>query len=206
MRKTLVLMLALTGVAVATAQVAAVKSDKKPAALPDCFIMGSPIHFNVKADTEQGPVYFCCAGCIAPFQKDMAKYSKEVEAQRAAIAKLPKVQTGCPISGQAISKDSPTVDHNGSKVAFCCAGCKGKFEADPSKYQSKVAASFTYQTKCPISGQPIDPSASVELVNGAKVYACCGTCAGKIKAEPSKYAKKLAAQGYFFKKDELKAK
>lgn len=182
------------------------KVEKKAAERPSCFVMGSPIVFNVKADTADGPVYFCCAGCIAPFEKDPAKFTEQVAAQRAAVAKLPRVQTACPISGQPLGKDAPSVDHKGQKVSFCCDGCKGKFSADAGKYEAKLADAYTFQTKCPISGNPIDPSANVELVNGAKIYACCGDCVTKIAASPSSFAKPLKAQGYAYKKDELKAK
>ena len=209
MRNALILGLVVSLATTAMGQVSVAKAeDKKPPKLPSCFIMGSPIYFTVKADTPEGPVYFCCDGCFEPFEKgkESGKWKDHIEAQRVALAKLPKVQTACPISGNPVSADAPSIDHKGTKVAFCCGGCKGKFEAEPAKYTGKLAGAFTYQTKCPISGNPIDPAASVELVSGDKVYACCNGCAGKIKAEPSKYAKALAKQGYYFKKDQLKAK
>ncbi len=209
MRHTLITLAVLACSAVALGQTAVKPADsakEKAAERPECFVMGSPIVFNVKSDTPEGPVYFCCAGCIAPFEKDPARFKEQVAAQRAAIAKLPRVQTACPISGNPLGKDAPSVEHKGQKVAFCCAGCKGKFEADPAKYEAKLAGAYTFQTKCPISGNPINPEAGVELVNGHTIYACCGDCAGKIAADPAKFAKALKAQGYAFKKTELKVK
>jgi len=40
------------------------KQDKKGPKLPLCPVMGEAVDFNVKTMTDQGPVYFCCEGCI----------------------------------------------------------------------------------------------------------------------------------------------
>ncbi len=46
-------------------------------------------------------------------------------------------QTTCPVMDGAINKELYT-EYKGKKVYFCCPGCKGKFEADPEKYVSKL--------------------------------------------------------------------
>ena len=40
----------------------------------------------------------------------------------------------CPVSGEefTVEATSPKVEHDGKTYFFCCAGCKKKFEADPS--------------------------------------------------------------------------
>ncbi len=53
-----------------------------------------------------------------------------------AVAKTAE-QTTCPVMGGKINKNI-FVEHKGRKVYFCCAGCEGKFEADPEKYISKL--------------------------------------------------------------------
>ena len=52
------------------------------------------------------------------------------------------VNTKCPISGEAVNADSPTVDMNGQKVAFCCNNCAGRWDgmSDADK-QAKLAES-----------------------------------------------------------------
>jgi hypothetical protein len=35
-------------------------------------------------------VYFCCAGCIAPFKKDPEKYIKQLESEGVELAKAPE--------------------------------------------------------------------------------------------------------------------
>ncbi|TLD71424.1 YHS domain-containing protein [Phragmitibacter flavus] len=54
-----------------------------------------------------------------------------------AISYAAPVNTTCPVAGKP-AKDSVTTKHEGKDVAFCCNGCKGKFEADPAKYADKV--------------------------------------------------------------------
>ncbi|MCB9885379.1 MAG: hypothetical protein H6838_07795 [Planctomycetes bacterium] len=34
----------------------------------------------------------------------------------------------CPVSGEALEADSPTVDFHGATIAFCCKNCLAKFE------------------------------------------------------------------------------
>ena len=43
----------------------------------------------------------------------------------------------CPVMGNPINPDIYT-EYEGKKVYFCCPECKGKFEAAPEKYISKL--------------------------------------------------------------------
>ena len=56
----------------------------------------------------------------------------EVADTETAVAKTAE-QTTCPVMGGKINKNV-FVEHKGKKVYFCCAGCEGKFKADPEKY------------------------------------------------------------------------
>ncbi len=47
-------------------------------------------------------------------------------------------QTVCPVMGVPINKNIYT-DYEGRRIYFCCAACKGKFEADPETYLTKLA-------------------------------------------------------------------
>ncbi len=47
------------------------------------------------------------------------------------------VNTVCPVSGRD-AKRSVTSTHKGDEVAFCCNNCKGKFDADPAKFEAKI--------------------------------------------------------------------
>lgn len=170
------------------------KHVSKDAELPLCPVMGDPVDFNVKVDTDNGPIYFCCQSCVKKFKKNPAKYADKVAVQREALKHRPRVQVSCPLTGKPIDKTMFT-EKGGEKVYFCCAGCKGKYEKNPSKFAGKVAASYTYQTRCPVTGDEIDPTVYTDLSTGQRIYFCCNGCEGKLLANPEKYAPKLAAQG-----------
>ena len=40
----------------------------------------------------------------------------------------------CPVKGEEIDADAPTVEYNGKTIGFCCPGCDSKFQKDPEKY------------------------------------------------------------------------
>ena len=172
--------------------------------LPNCPVMGEPIDFGVSTMTEDGPVYFCCKGCVKKFEAEPAKFATQVTEQRAALAKRDKVQVTCPVSGKP-TDPKVFVEHNGEKVSFCCKDCVKAFTANPGKYKAALAASYTYQTTCPVMGGKVSPDASSVLPDGTKVYYCCMGCEKKLLAEPEKYAAKLAAQGINIDPAKIKA-
>ncbi|NOX59970.1 MAG: hypothetical protein GXP29_14085, partial [Planctomycetes bacterium] len=144
--------------------------------------------------TDDGPVYFCCEGCIAKFKKDPAKYATKVAMQRKALAHRAKVQVACPVSAKPV--DSKIfVESGGKKVFLCCKGCVGKYKKDPAKYASALANSYTFQTKCPVMGGDIDPQVSTTLSTGETIYYCCAGCDEPLRKNPAKYNKNLVSQG-----------
>ena len=170
--------------------------------LPLCPLMGEPINFNMYAQTQEGRVYFCCKDCIKKFEENPQKYAKKVEQQREALSPLPRVQVLCPVMGEPLDGKSSAVVE-GKKVEFCCKGCIRKFAREPGKYQARLAESYTYQTKCPVSGESIDPKVSIKTVGGQQVYFCCSMCAKKFGDNPQPFAGKLAEQGYTAKVEDL---
>ena len=162
--------------------------------LPECPVMGEPIDFSVSAATKDGPVFFCCAGCIKKFEANPEKYASDVAGQRKFLAKREKIQVRCPVSGEPVDQKVST-EHKGEKVSFCCKDCIDKYTSDPAKYKTALANSYTYQTKCPVMGESIDPKSFSVLSTGQTVYYCCKGCDKKFLANPAKYAPKLAVQG-----------
>lgn len=189
--------IALSAIAATSAVLNAAGGEKVDASKALCPVAGEPIDFFTSTDTADGPVYFCCKGCIKKYNDNPAKYAKETAAQRAILAKLPKIQTNCPVSGKELDSEEPgaTATFHGEKIGFCCPMCVKKFKANPSSFKAKLAASYTYQTKCPVMGGEIDPSVYTTLSNGKKIYFCCGGCEKKLRANPSKYNDSLVAQG-----------
>ncbi len=177
---------------------------EKESKLPLCPVMGESIDFNVKTATDEGPVYFCCAGCVEKFEKDPQKYAKKVAAQRQALKKLPRVQVNCPLNGEPVDR-KVFAEQDGRKVYFCGAGCQKSYEKAPAKYAAKLEASYTYQTRCPVMGGAINPTSFSDLPTGQRIYFCCPGCDKKLLADPEKYAPKLAAQGVNIDVKKLKA-
>lgn len=173
----------------------AAKGDR--ADLPKCPISGKPANLFVSTTTDDGPVYFCCAGCINTFKADAKGLADKVKAQREALAKLPKVQVACPVTGKPVSK-KVFAEKDGHKVYFATDDAKAEYEKNPAQYAVKLANCYTYQTKCPVSGGNIDPAMYRDLPGGQRVYYCCpsGECHAKLVKDPEKYAANLAAQGY----------
>lgn len=169
------------------------EGDKPSADLPLCPVMEEPVDFTVRVVTDDGPVYFCCAPCTRRYERDTEKYAEKVAAQRAALARMPRMQALCPVGDEPINKDV-SAEFEGTKVYFCCAACKGKFEAEPAKYGAKLEASYVYQTKCPVSGRPIAVDAYTDLPTKQRIYFCCGGCPSRFTANPEQYAEKLAEQ------------
>ena len=54
-----------------------------------CPVMGGKINKKIFADYEGKRVYFCCGGCIKTFQKDPAKYVKDLESKGITLDKTP---------------------------------------------------------------------------------------------------------------------
>jgi len=174
--------------------VVAARAESKGGPLPRCPIMDEPIDFSVSTDTADGPVYFCCAGCIKKYNATPKKFAKLVATQRSMLAKRDKVQVKCPVSGEP-TDPKITATHNGETVSFCCKSCAKKFTADPAKYKAGLASAYTYQTKCPVMGGTVVPDAMSVLPTGETVYYCCGGCDKKFMGNIAKYAPKLAEQG-----------
>ena len=60
--------------------------------------------------------------------------AKRSRRQPQSEAKKTAINTKCPVTGKAVTADSPTTEYRGRTVALCCKKCKSKFEADPDKY------------------------------------------------------------------------
>lgn len=176
---------------------------KKAPTLPKCPVTDEPVNLAVSTATDDGPVFFRCKDCIPKYKANVDKYSAKVAAQRKALAGRAKVQVSCPLTGNPVDR-KVFVEHDGGKAYFCCAGCIGRFQHDPGKYKAALANSYTYQTKCPVMGEDINPQAFATAANGMKIYYCCKGCDKRFLADPAKYAPKLVAQGFTVSPAELK--
>jgi YHS domain-containing protein len=125
-------------------------------------------------------------------------------------------QRTCPVLGEKLgAHGSPIpVSVSGQTIYVCCRGCVNKVKANPTPYLSKVAAerrqtsgtapvkgnqgqaAFGGQKTCPVldeklgaHGNPVPVS-----VSGQTIYVCCRGCVNKLKANPTPYLAKVAAE------------
>jgi len=82
-------------------------------------------------------------------------------------------------------------EHAGQSFYFCSAGCKAKFEADPTKYLSNEApaADGAHVVKDPVCGMSVDPHTAKHRAEhaGRTYYFCSAGCKAKFEADPERY-------------------
>jgi hypothetical protein len=168
-----------------------------------CPVMGEPANLALSTATDDGPVFFCCKGCIKKFEADPAKYASAVADQRKALADRAKVQVKCPVEGNP-ADDKITAEVGGQKLSFCSKECIEKYKTDAAEFKKGLANAYTYQTKCPVMDETVNGKSFTTLATGETIYYCCKGCDKKLQADPAKYAPKLAEQGVVINPDKLK--
>jgi len=74
-------------------------------------------------------------------QVDVTKVQTEKETDEESVKKpWNKV---CPVKGNPVEEDSPTVEYNGKVYGFCCPGCDTKFAKNPEKYAKNLSEDGT---------------------------------------------------------------
>ena len=56
----------------------------------NCPVMGGKINKSLYADHKGKRVYFCCTGCIAPFNKEPEKFIQQLEAAGVELDTVPE--------------------------------------------------------------------------------------------------------------------
>jgi len=111
------------------------KDKEKARVEAKCPVSGEKISKTASVDYKGGKLYFCCAGCIAKFNKDKAKY--EVTANQQLVLTGQVKQKGCPLSGGKVDA-SAKLEIDGIPVAFCCHGCEGKVKQAAADKQREM--------------------------------------------------------------------
>lgn len=171
-----------------------------------CPVSGKPAKASASVAMKDGSqVYFCCDGCPKAYQADPKKYATKVNRQLLETGQV--VQVACPLSGKPVSKEA-MAEIGEADVHFCCEHCLAEYnDAKEDKKLELVFGAdamkkgFTHQTKCPVSGKPINPTASIEY-KGENVYFCCPGCPKAFEENPEKYVSKLYQFTHATQKDE----
>lgn len=153
-----------------------------------CPVSGEPVDPAHTSNYLGKLVGFCCGNCKAKFDADPEKFAAKIDGTAAAKP----ANATCPVSGEPVDLAQTSV-FQGQTVAFCCANCKAKFDAEPAKFAAKLGIEVKaapINDKCPVSGEPVDP-AHTSVYEGKVVGFCCGNCKKKFDADPKKFAAKL---------------
>jgi len=89
-----------------------------------CVVAPKAASASKAVEYKGAKVYMCCGGCVGKFKANTAKYAEKANHQLVATKQFK--QKGCPFSGGDLNP-STAVEFAGTKVAFCCNNCKGKF-------------------------------------------------------------------------------
>jgi YHS domain-containing protein len=87
MKKMIILVLGLALALAGTALAADPAAKAQPQTV--CPVLGNKINKDIHADYKGERVYFCCSGCVGPFQKTPEKYLKNMEKQGVDPEKAP---------------------------------------------------------------------------------------------------------------------
>lgn len=78
-----------------------------------CPVMGGKIDKTIYADHAGERVYFCCAGCIAGFKADPAKFVAKAKAEGVVLDKTPAADPKAPKSPEAHKGHDDHKGHEG---------------------------------------------------------------------------------------------
>jgi YHS domain-containing protein len=135
---------------------------------------------------------------------------------RAAAAKCKSVNGVCPVMGRLVTPQGGSATYEGETIAFCCPGCKGKFEADPVRYMDLLrmnpptywyasrkpgvvamrkakAAAASANGLCPVLGQLVTAKGGSATYKGQKIAFCCPGCEKKFAKDPESFMRKMRA-------------
>ena len=109
-----------------------------------CVVAPRKASADKSAKYREGEVYFCCGGCQGKFESDSKKFA--VKANHQLVATKQYEQKKCPFSGGDLNPET-AIKVAGTKVAFCCDGCKGKVagEKDEEKQLKMVYSDKAFE-------------------------------------------------------------
>lgn len=124
-------------------------------------------------------------------KKGSHKHSQKHDGTKMVYAFMKKgTQKICPIQKNTIDTEV-SVDYQGQRVYFCCAGCDTKFLKNPEQYFSEMKTRGevvdSIQQNCVVSGKKLEDHDVSLTLPGRKVYFCCKDCRTKFKKDKVKY-------------------
>jgi YHS domain-containing protein len=199
--KRIVLFIALVAL-VAPAALAAPYSDTKHYTLGVCAVEGVPLGDNpVVKEIEGRQVKFCCEGCAGKYEADPATHGAKLDEKIVEQQMDDYPMTTCVVAGGELGSMGDPVEyvHENRLVRFCCAGCKGKFEADPKTYIEQIDAATVEKQGAdyPTSACVVMPEEEVSsepydmVIANRLLRLCCKSCMKDVMKDPAKWLGEL---------------
>lgn len=76
-------------------------------------------------------------------QKDSLAKSEQIINPDSAKTEAQIWNKVCPVKGNPVEEDTPTVEYNGKLYGFCCPGCDSKFAKNPERYAKNLSEDGT---------------------------------------------------------------
>lgn len=152
-----------------------------------CPIMGKPVSTPLFTDTEKGRIYVCCKKCYSKIHADVAK------AHQTAYPVVKKAENAtCPVTGDKIEKNSPTVTVQGYEIAICCEECIREVQTNTQVVLAKATDPKVVDIgnkTCPITEKPVAKNAFA-LIGKDLVRLSSPECVDEVKKSPKKALEK----------------
>ena len=162
-----------------------------------CPIMGKKVSTRLYAETEKGRIYVCCKSCIQDILADVeTAYKTAYPVNKKVGNKI------CPVSGEAIDEDSPTVILQGMEISISRLELAPQARASAQAILARLADPELVDLgngTCPVAGTVVAPDTFV-LIGKTMVRVASLKRLDAIKKDPAGVLKK--AQG--IRESELK--
>ncbi len=161
-----------------------------PVTDPVCGMTVDPATAKHRATHNGTAYFFCSAGCRAKFEANPNAYvaKKDTVVQATALD---------PVCGMTVNPATAKhrASHDGKDYFFCSAGCRTKFEADPTAYAAKNDTAVQATALDPVCGMTVNPmTAKYRAAHEHKDYFFCSEgCLHRFEQNPSHYLEKSAA-------------
>lgn len=199
-----------------------------------CPIMLRPVTPEGGSVGYQGErIGFCCPGCTETFGAETAYYMDRMrldptkfaytskkptrEALAKAAAEAKSANGRCPVMGGLVSPRGGSSTYGQQTIAFCCPGCRAKFDADPERYMKALrddpsaygyarpgptpaelhdarVAAHSVNGLCPIQRRLVTPRGGSAEADGQRVAFCCPGCKAKFEADPTSFLERMHAE------------
>lgn len=165
-----------------------------------CPVSGKDVDKAKNSVLEGQTVGFCCDNCKAKFDKDPSAYRAKLKDFKPSVAfdkakeKLDGVKDILDVGVEAKQADLRAVLAKlrslGPVINLGWDAEAASEEKEVKKGENQVKTVTPVNTKCPVSGKPID-KAQVFVYKGQSVAFCCGNCKAKFEKEPQKFLAKV---------------